>query len=440
MSKVKFAAALMMVSALSGCGIFKGSGKPKTTLLGDRIAVLTSENGAELDTSIAEVPVTVPAAETNADWAQTGGNAQKSMGHVALGASPVRAWTVAIAGSTKQVRLAAAPVVAGGRVYVMGTDATIRAIDAATGAVAWSTQLTDAGGNDRSLFGGGVSVEGDRVYATNGVGDAAALETATGKVVWKKRPGGPLRGAPTVSNGNIYVVSQDNQLFALNAATGDTVWNEAGTLEAAGVFGVAAPAAAQGTVVAGFSSGELTAYRYENGRAVWQDALARTSITTAVSTLSDIDAAPVIDGGRVYAVGEGGRMVALELTTGQRLWELNIAGTSTPWVVGEWLFVVTDDARLLCIQRATGRIRWISQLPRWKNEKSKKGRIGWTGPVLAGGRLLMVSTEGDLLPVTPADGRQGTAMKAGKAFYLPPVVAGNTLFLLDNDGKLSAWR
>ncbi|WP_076072619.1 PQQ-like beta-propeller repeat protein [Sphingomonas montana] len=439
MTMGRFAAMLLMATALSGCGVFKG-GKPKTTLLGDRIAVLTSENSAELDTSIAALPVTVPAAEVNDSWAQSGGNAQKSMGNVALKATLARAWTVSIAGSSKQVRLAAAPVVQGARVYVMDTEAVVRAIDAATGAVVWSTRLTDPAGNEGSLFGGGVSAEGDRVYATNGVGDAAALEAATGKVVWKKRPGGPLRGAPTISNGNVYVVSQDNQLFALNGTTGDTIWNESGTLEAAGVFGVAAPAAAQGTVVAGFSSGELTAYRYENGRAVWQDALARTSISTAVSTLSDIDADPVIDGGRVYAVGQGGRMVALELTTGQRLWELNVAGISTPWVAGDWIFIVTDDARMLCIQRATGRIRWVSQLPRWKNEKSKKGLIGWTGPILAGDRLLVVNTEGEMMSVTPADGTMAAPIRAGKSFYLSPVVANNMLFLLDNDGKLSAWR
>ncbi|GGE88660.1 outer membrane protein assembly factor BamB family protein [Sphingomonas prati] len=435
----RFAAVLLIATALAGCGVFKG-GKPKTTLLGDRIAVLTSENSAELDPSIAAVPVTVPPSEANDSWTQSGGNAQKSMGNVALKPTLARAWTVSIAGSSKQVRLAAAPVVAGNRVYVMDTEAVVRAIDAATGGVVWSSRLTDPAGNERSLFGGGVSVDGDRLYATNGVGDVVSLEAATGKVVWKKRPGGPLRGAPTVSNGNVYVVSPDNQLFALNQATGETIWNESGTLEAAGVFGVAAPAAAQGTVVAGFSSGELTAYRYENGRAVWQDALSRTSISTAVSTLSDIDADPVIDGGRVYAVGEGGRMVALELTTGQRLWELNVSGIATPSVVGDWIFVVTDDARMLCIQRATGRIRWISQLPRWRNEEKKKGLIGWTGPVLAGDRLLVVNTQGEMASVTPADGKISAPIEAGKAFYLPPVVAGNTLFLLDNDGKLSAWR
>ena len=104
------------------------------------------------------------------------------------------------------------------------------------------------------------------------------------------------------------------------------------------MFGSASPAVGQGTVVAGFSSGELNAYRYENGRLVWQDQLARTSIRTSVASISDIDANPVIDSGQVLAVGQGGRMVALELISGQRQWELNIAGISTPWVAGEWVY------------------------------------------------------------------------------------------------------
>ncbi|NWM55001.1 PQQ-binding-like beta-propeller repeat protein, partial [Escherichia coli] len=84
------------------------------------------------------------------------------------------------------------------------------------------------------------------------------------------------------------------------------------------------------------------------------------------------DAEPVIDQGRVYAVGQGGRMVAMDIATGNRMWEQNIAGISTPWVAGEWLFVVTDDARLLCLSRTSGKVRWISQLKRYKNDKKPK--------------------------------------------------------------------
>lgn len=452
--KSRIVFALAVATALSGCGIFKGGGKPKTPVLGDRVPVLTSEVGAELDPSIADVPVTVPPAETNEAWAQPGGNAWKSPGNVAVSASPARAWVASIDGSTSRARLAAAPVVAGGRVYVVDTSATLSAFDAQSGAKVWTAKIGspkdtkggidffsgEAKGNSGALFGGGVSFDEGRVYATNGLGDTAAFDAANGTQIWLKRPGGPLRGAPTIANGHVYVVSQDNQLFALDRNTGDTVWNEAGTLENSGVFGVAAPASAQGTVVAGFSSGELTAYRYENGRAVWQDALSRTSISTAVAALSDIDASPVIDQGKVYAIGQGGRMVAMELVTGQRLWELNVAGIETPVVGGEWLFVVTDDARLLCVARTTGRIRWIAQLPRWRDAEDKKGPISWSGPVLAGDRLWLTSTRGNLQSVSVADGALGSVIEAGKQFYLAPVVANGTLYLLDNDGKLTAWR
>ena len=433
--------AFVALTALGGCGIFGGGDKkPKTPVLGERLPVLTYETGAEVDPSLADAQVDVPPAEANAAWPQTGGNAAHAIGHPALGQALGRAWTAKVAGSSKKARLAAGPVVGDGRVYVTDTEATVRAFNVSDGRLVWQTRLTDKGGNQAALFGGGVSFNNGKVYATNGVGDAAALDAATGSVIWKVRSGGPLRGAPTVADGQIYVVSQDNQIFALKQENGETVWNEAATLETSGVFGVAAPAAAQGTVVAGFSSGELTAFRYENGRAVWQDALSRTSISTAVASLSDIDAAPVVDQGRVYAVGAGGRMVAMELVTGQRLWELNVAGISTPWVAGEWLFVVTDDARLMAIARNSGKVRWITQLPRWRDEEDKKGPISWSGPVLAGGRLLLVNNLGRLGNVAVADGRLGTSVNVGAPVFLQPVVAQNTLFILDDEGRLSAWR
>jgi outer membrane protein assembly factor BamB len=311
----------------------------------------------------------LPAAETNDSWGQPGGNASKAMGHLGLGATLSRAWQAEIPGSTKRERLAAAPVVAENRLFVMDVEGTINAFAADTGAKLWTVETVKDKENARARFGGGVSTENGRVYATNGLGDLVVVDAASGAEVWRAHPAGPLRGAPTIANGQVYVTSQDNQLYALKIEDGSPEWDTAATLEIAGVFGAAAPAVAQGTVVAGFSSGELNAYRYENGRAVWGDMLARTGISTSVSTLSDIDAEPVIDEGKVYAVGQGGRMAALDITTGQRLWELNIAGVASPAVAGEWVFVVTDQAKLLCIARSSGKVRWLAELPRWRTEK-----------------------------------------------------------------------
>ena len=446
--------ALTAVSLLAGCGVFRNA-KPKTPTVGERISILSSESQIEVDPALADVAITLPPAEANADWAQPGGNASKSMGHVALGGSLGRAWMASIGrGSEPRARLASGPVVAAGRVYTIDTQAVVRAFDATTGAQVWTTQVGDPsarrGGismwNGEStgahglLFGGGVSFDNGRIYATNGIGDVEAIDANTGALVWRVRPAGPLRGAPTIANDNVYVTTQDNQIYALDQSNGKVRWNAAGTFEVSGVFGAAAPASAQGTVVAGFSSGELTAYRYENGRGLWQDALSRTSISTAVASISDIDAEPVIHEGRVYAIGQGGRMVALELNTGQRVWEINVAGISTPWVAGEWIFVVTDQSQLLALARSTGKVKWMTQLPRYRDEEDKKGAISWVGPVLAGDRLILANSRGQIANVSPYDGSIQSVVETKMPVSLPLAVAGNTLYVLHDEGRLTAWR
>ena len=341
---------LLLAVALSGCGVLGGKDKPKTPTIGNRQPILSRiEAGANVDPALAAVTITIPAAQVNPDWSQAGGTASKSYGHLALSESPTELWRAKIAGSGNRRRLAASPVVGDGKLFAMDTDGVVYAFDANSGARLWNHKMPVPGKIESSAFGGGASYSDGRVYATNGVGDVAALDAATGEQIWSVKPSGPLRGAPTIAFNAIYVMSQDNQIFSLNAADGTLLWQESGSVGQAGVFGMAAPAAGQGSIIAGYSSGELAAYRYENGRELWFDALSRTSISTEVGALTDVDADPIIDSGRVYALGQGGRMAAYELVTGQRIWELNLAGISTPALAGDWIFTLTDDARLLAI-------------------------------------------------------------------------------------------
>jgi outer membrane protein assembly factor BamB len=439
MKTTKGSLAIAALLALSACGIFKGGGK-KTPVLGDRVPILLSESAVETDKTIAAVQVLLPAPEVNAEWTQPGGNAAKSMGHVALGQTLARAWSVGVNGGSNRQRLAAPPVIGDGKMFVMDVDATVHAFAADTGAVLWTASIVKDKENQGARFGGGVSYEDGKLYASDGLGDLVSLNAADGKEVWRSKPGGPLRGSPTVAYGNVYVLTQDNQLFAVSAEDGKVGWNQSGSLESQGVFGVAAPSVSAGTIVAGFSSGELNAYRYENGRGLWQDALSRSAISTSVSSLADIDAAPVIDQGRVYAVGQGGRTVAIDIGTGRRIWSQNFAGISTPWIAGEWLFLVTDDAKLVCLSRNNGAVRWISQLKGFKNEKKRSGPITWFGPVLAGNRLVLTNSEGEIVSVGSGGGEMGAVIKSGAAINLPPIVANNTLYVLDMKGRVTAYR
>jgi outer membrane protein assembly factor BamB len=173
---------------------------------------------------------------------------------------------------------------------------------------------------------------------------------------------------------------------------------------------------------------------------LWNDALARTSISTQVGVLTDVDADPIIDGGRVYALGQGGRMAAYELVSGQRIWELNLAGISTPAIAGDWIFTLTDDGRLLCIARTSGKVRWISQLQRYRNEEKKKNPIFWTGPVLAGGQLWLGNSRGEIVRAAVTDGALRTFNNLGDSITLAPVVANGVIYFLDDSGKITAFR
>jgi outer membrane protein assembly factor BamB len=427
--------------ALGGCAILGGDGKKKETpTIGNRVDILGTEADTKADPNLAGISVILPPAVTNINWAQPGGNAAKAPGHLTLSDAPARVWTAQIAGANTRVRLAAAPVVYEGKLFVVDTEGAVSAFDAASGARLWSVAIDVDKDGRPSRFGGGVSTDGTLVYATNGVGDVAALKIENGEQVWKKRPAGPLRGAPTLSSGNVYVMTQDNQIYALRAADGEAQWNEAGPVGASGIFGVAAPAAAQGTVIAGYSTGELAAYRYENGRSLWSDSLSRTAMSTTVSSLTDIDADPVIQGGRVFALGQGGRMASYELVSGQRIWEINIAGITTPVVSGEWVFVLTSEAKLLCVQRASGKIRWISNLPRYRDEEDKKGVITWRGPVLVNNRLIVGNSRGELWTVSAGEGSASLMTDIKAPISVAPVVANNMLYILDDSGRISAFR
>ena len=429
-----------MVTGCSG-GLFGGGGNKTTPTVGNRTPILSRiESGASVDPALSGVTVVLPPAVANPEWAQVGGSASKSYGHLALPEAPTKAWSARVAGSSNRERLAAAPVIGGNMLFAVGSDGTIHAFDRESGARLWDSAANMSDDLRPSAFGGGVSYDNGRLYATNGAGEAKALDAASGEVIWSVSPAGPLRGSPTIAFGQVYVMTQDNQIIALSSANGDLLWNESGSSAQSGVFGVAAPAAGQGTVIAGYSSGELSAYRYENGRILWADALARTNISTTVSSLTDIDADPIIDSGRVYALGQGGRMAAYELTTGQRIWELNLAGISTPAIAGEWIFTLTDDARLLAIARSTGRVRWITQLQTHRNVEKKKDPIFWTGPVLAGGHLWVASSRGEVWKVSAGEGSSQLFADVDQPISLAPVVSENMLYILDDSGTVHAWQ
>jgi outer membrane protein assembly factor BamB len=186
--------------------------------------------------------------------------------------------------------------------------------------------------------------------------------------------------------------------------------------------------------------GDLLALRAETGGIVWTDSITAVGGRGSLADISAISAMPVIANNRVFAIGEGGLLVAIDVHTGRRLWEREVAGSQTPWLVGDWMFIVTLEQRAAALDARTGTVAWVANLPRYKNTKNQSDPIAWFGPVLASERLVFGGTNQRAIAVSPYDGKLLGERRLPDNASLAPVVAGGTLFLITADGSLLAFR
>ncbi|MGB8275849.1 MAG: PQQ-binding-like beta-propeller repeat protein [Alphaproteobacteria bacterium] len=412
----------------------------KTPLPGERIPVLLHESQIIPEADLAQIPVALPRPVLNSAWPEAGGSPSHVMEHVALPDTLKKVWSADIgSGASADKALIPAPVVADGKVFAMDTDYDVTAYDAETGKRLWSKDVTSADEDD-SAIGGGIAFGDGRLYVTTGFAQVIALKADSGDEAWRQSLVGPSRAPPAFAGGRVYAVTIDNQIFALDGATGRKLWSHAGVAEVAGLLGGAAPAFDAGVVIVPYSSGEIYALQASNGRVTWSDNLGPARRGDIASQITDIRGLPIIDGNRVYAISHGGRMVAIDLKSGQRVWDKTLGGVQTPWVAGDYIYVLTIDAELVCLNRADGRIRWVSSLRRYRDTQSKSDPIFWNGPVLAGDRLIVTNTRSEALSISPYTGELVGKISLPGPASLAPVVANQTLYFLTDNAELVAMR
>ena len=433
---------LGLLPALAGCGEGDWFGEPEgPPLPGDRISVLVHDNTLAPDRSAAKTEIVLPKPEPTPDWPQTGGLSHHAMVHVPLGAAPQRAWDVNIGtGADSDNSLIASPVVADGTVFAIDAHARVSAYDVANGDRKWRYDLTPDDDKGTAVRGGGIAYDDGRLFAATGAGELWALDAKSGGFFWKARLDSPLRAAPTIYGGRVFVVTASNRVVAYAAFDGRKLWEFTGQETAEGLLGAASPAADLGVVVVAMRSGALAALRVENGSLAWEDSLAGGRRASGVSAIGDIKASPVIAEGRVYAVGNAGLTAAIDIRTGARVWEKEIGGVNMPWIAGNFLFLVSNDNEVVALQANSGRIVWVTPLSTWTHPDNHAGRIVWTGPILAGDRLIVAGSHGYIVAISPYTGKVMGYDQLPEGVTVPPVAAGGSLYFLTNDADLVAYR
>lgn len=434
-----FVLASTLAIGLAGCG----SGPPVLSEeeKAARITVNPFQDNFAPDPALASASITLPAAQPSGDWLQSGLNPAKTPGNIAAGEQFKVDWRVGVGeGSGEIKRIVAAPVAKAGRIYTIDANQKVSAFDINSGKRVWEHQLKAADPHwDEFSVGGGLAIAGDKLIVASGFAFVSALSLNDGKQIWNRRVESPLSSSPAVLGNRAFLTSTNNDFFAINTDDGEILWNDQALAETARVLSSPSPAVTQDILAVGYSSGELITYFPANGRRLWTDTLTSTGRYTPLSAINDIAGKPTIQDGIVYVASHSGILAAIDSRSGTRLWSKTFGSRQGPVIGGDYLFVVGTNSKVAAVNKIDGKIAWIRDLPEFK-DGNREHRIVWTGPLLANGHLVIASSEGDVIALSPQNGETVSELKVGQSIYIEPIAASGKIFVLTDQAQLIAIK
>lgn len=423
--------------------------KKETILTGEREEIrdiLSTEQGddalAPSEVTGSVPPLALPAARSNANWAQGISNTRVRVDHPALRGTPQLAWTANIGqGDGRKSRITADPVVGDGRVFTLDSRAQVTAVTTG-GKVIWTRDLVPENDNSIDGSGGGLAYDNGQLFVSSGFGLLTALDAATGQVQWQQNLRATGSGSPTVAGNLVYVVAGDELAWALDRTNGRIEWQLSATPDIRNVLGAPSPAVTDKYVVFGFGSGEMQGAFLKGGLNRWTTQIAGKRRGYSSGLIADVTGDPVVEGNTIFAGNHTGRTVALNLGNGERLWTAPDGPLNRVWPAGDSIFMVSDRNELLRLAKSDGRRLWGVKLPFFtKSKPRKQARIfAHYGPIIAGGRLILVSSDGLMRFYDPTNGAALGQVQMPGGATTNPVVAGNTLYVVSSKGQLMAFR
>lgn len=440
-------AVLSILLALGACSTVKdwtGMGEDEeetpARLPGERMRVLGTQTDIPIDSALASVAYRPAKPQENLSWAQRGANASNAVGALKVsGFDDKDSATIGSGGEWTTV-LATAPVVAENVIYAMDAMGYVSAHPADNlGKVRWVSDVPVVD-EDEEILGGGLVVAGSQLFVATGQGDLFSLNITNGSRIWRRNVGSPMRSAPKIHMGVLYVSTVDDQVFALDSGSGSILWQHRGLGERVGFLSAVSPAVGENIVVAAYSSGEIYGLAADTGQEIWNDSLASDHKTSATAIFTGFNGDPVVAGGVAFASSNNGITAATHLLTGRRLWEQDVAAGDTPWLANNYIFVLTSDAQIAAIYARDGRVKWVHKLDRYDNPEKQLDPYRWYGPMMLGNQLAVFSAHGDLVLLSPEDGGLVGTLDIPEDVRMSPVVAGGTTYVVTGDAELHALR
>lgn len=397
---------------------------------------------AALEVTDAARAISLPAQIANTSAPQGTGTQSFRTDHASLGTALTPIWTVNIgAGDSRKHRINADPVVADGRVFTLDSLTTVSAVSTG-GQVLWQADIRPDEADDDDATGGGLAVDAGRLFVTTGFGALTALDVETGRTLWSQDLNATASGRPTVFGDLVYLVAGDNTGWAIEKDTGRIAWTITASESVTNVLGAPAPVVVDGLTVFSFGSGEMQAVFRQGGLRRWDSSVSGRRTGRALASFDDVTGRPVVAGSTIFAGNQAGRTVAINAVNGRRIWTATEGALGTVLPVAGSVFQVSDRNELLRLDATDGSRIWGTRLPNFVKDRPRRVAeiFNHHGPVLAGGRLILASSDGLIRSYDPASGALVGATEIDAGATTAPVVAGRTLYVVDRKGNLIAYR
>ena len=152
--------------------------------------------------------------------------------------------------------------------------------------------------------------------------------------------------------------------------------------------------------------------------------------------ITDIQSPPVIFEDKLYVSSFSGKFVVFNLIDGERSWELNLSTINPIVISGDYIFLADTNNKLYCIEKKKGEIIWVVQL----KKNFKKQALSWVGPILSSYKLILASSEGKIISLSPFDGKVISISDEKAPITISPIHSSTSIYFLTEDGELISYK
>lgn len=378
--------------------------------------------------------VNLPEPKEIENWSQTNQNPLNHLFHFSSNKNLKKKWEVNIGeGEKKGKPYLATPIVYKKIIFTVSNDSKLQARDSNNGKLIWSRVFKDEKEEDIN-FSGGLSASKDILIISTGLGNVYALDYKKGTQIWKKNLLSQISAPPATHNQKIFLTTDDNQLLVLDLFTGNTLWSHSGNIETVSIFGGVSPAISNSNVFVTYTSGEIFALNEKNGNLLWDVNLNSEAQFNEI-LISDIQSPATIFENNLFVSNSSGKIASIDVIDGEKNWELDLFTINPIVISGNFIFLLTSDNKIYCLSKKDGKVVWASQL-----KKKQKDQIFWVGPLLSSFKLILASSDGTLLSLSPLNGQVLSSKKIKDGINIQPIQAGKSIYFVTRKGNLLAFE